>query len=271
MTVTLQVLKAEASENSFAPTKAVEILSGFSFTEPTQTESLPDSTTQAKSLSPDRPVPAALAAATMESQSNLSAAARQQNLFAGPPPEQLTTPEIQASLTGDMSTFLASDETRRNYAAYRFDRHVGSSGGGPFNDAITLRGAMIPVQWPKRIEFHMVSWGSDIIVRLVKVIYDQTQLSHGSEGTIHSSISLDLTSGEQIVRLRLGKGLLTWGVEGVAFVELSTSTGQTAKIGDEDGKEVVDYHPYGGCTGLKGFHGGSGDVIDRLGPIWGFP
>ena len=64
----------------------------------------------------------------------------------------------------------------------------------------------------------MISWESDIIVRVVNVIYDKVQLLHGKAGTTHSSMTLDLVDGEYINSMKLCKGRLTWGLEGVGFV-----------------------------------------------------
>ena len=262
----LPILKKEAAENVFSPIKAAEVLSGFPFLEPAS-KATPQYPAQA-APSPDMAMKAAMAQAQQTTTAAATEIAKPSPL-AAPAPAPLCPPDIEVNLTNDMKAFLASDENRDRYAAFRFDRHTGSSGGGPFNDAPAILGVMVPVQWPKRIEFHMISWESDIIVRVVNVIYDQVQLSHGTAGITHSSMSLDLAEGEYINSMKLGKGRLTWGLEGVSFVELSTSGGQSAQIGNEVGKEIVEYHPYGGCTGLKGFHGGSGDVVDRLGPIWG--
>jgi hypothetical protein len=189
--------------------------------------------------------------------------------FAEPPPGPICTPGITAMLNKEEQDFVNSDENRRLYAKYRFDSATGHDGGGPFNDAIQLQQAMVPVAWPRRLEFRMISWGGQSILRWVQVDYDQMQLVHGSEGTAVDSMTIELAADEKVNRMRMAKGTEIWGVEGVRFVEVFTSSGQNRRLGDEGGQEVKDYYPYDGCQGLKSFFGGAGDVIDKLAPIWG--
>ena len=63
---------------------------------------------------------------------------------------------------------------------------------------------------------------------------------------------LDLANGDYINSMKLGKGRLKWGLEGVGFVKLSTSGGKVGQLGNEVGREIIDYHPLGGCVGLNG-------------------
>lgn len=210
----------------------------------------------------------AVRAAVTSSQQNTVEMSKNQALFGGAPPAPLCTPDIEATLTDDMKGFVSSEANKKTYTSFKFGRHVGSTGGGTYNDAITLQSAMVPVHWPRRIELSTIWWQDHEIVRFIRIMYDQTQLTHGTDGTTRSSASLDLAEDERIVKIKMVKGNRTWDLDGVAYLELSTSAGQTVKIGAENGTEMVEQTPYDGCVGLKGFYGGNGDVIDRIAPIW---
>ncbi|RWA14486.1 hypothetical protein EKO27_g555 [Xylaria grammica] len=189
--------------------------------------------------------------------------------FAPLPPANITTPGLAAEMSPADREWVNDDENKRAYAEFRFDRHTGSDSGGRFNDAIELKKPMVPVTWPQRIEIRMLSWGGHNIARSVDVVYDQLRLSHGSEGTVIDSLIVHLVPGEKINRIRLGAGPETWGVKGVAFAEIYTTSGQVCRIGDEDGHHITDYYPFDGADGFKGWWGSAGDVIDQLAPIWG--
>jgi hypothetical protein len=189
--------------------------------------------------------------------------------FAPPPPAPITTAGLAAEMSPADQAWVNDDANKRTYAQFRFDRHTGSDGGGPFNDAIELVKPIVPVTWPQRLEFRMISWGGHNIVRFVEVAYDQLQLRHGSEGAVADALTVHLGAGEKVNRIRLGEGQETWGVEGVTFVEIHTTSGQVCRVGEENGHEITDYYPFDGAQGLKGWWGMSGDIIDKLAPIWG--
>ncbi|KAF2108743.1 hypothetical protein BDV96DRAFT_652676 [Lophiotrema nucula] len=254
-------------DNGFNPTKAVEVLSGFSFVNDPIVDKAVNPPAAAEPA-PDAALKSAMAQ-VQQSVAQTAAELPQVSPFAPPPLAALCSQEIYETLNENERAFVDLDDNKRLYANYRFDRATGHDGGGPFNDATDLQQAMIPVTWPSHIEFRMIQWGPSRILRFVQVIYDQMQLQHGSDGTVAESMSIDLAPDERISRIRLGKGHETWGVEGVAFVEVHTTSGQTRSMGNEEGIEVIDYYPPGGYAGLKGFWGGCGDVLDKLAPIWG--
>jgi hypothetical protein len=190
--------------------------------------------------------------------------------FAPPPPADICAANIVPFLSESEKAWVSSDDNKRAYSALRFDRATGHEGGGPFNDAPELMQPVTPVTWPQRLEFKMISWGGHNILRHVQVAYDQLLLDHGSDGLEADSLTVVLAAGEKVNRIRMGKGTETWGVEGVAFVEIYTTAGQVRSLGHEsDGHDVIDYYPYDGTEGLKGWWGCSGDAIDKLAPIWG--
>jgi hypothetical protein len=128
---------------------------------------------------------------------------------------------------------------------------------------------MVPVRWPKRVEVNMVHWGHRPIVGWYKMNYEQMALSHGNDrGTAIETLALNLADGEYINKVRMCKGDLVWGVEGIMFMEVTTSMGRVEKCGSES-DDVVEAVGPSGFPGLKGFFGCSGDVVDRMGAIWG--
>lgn len=128
---------------------------------------------------------------------------------------------------------------------------------------------MVPVAWPNRIEINMVHWSNGPIIGWYKINYEQMGLSHGNDrGTAVETLSLNLGEGEYVTKVRMCKGGLVWGVEGIVFVEIHTSTGRVERCGSEGGEVVEEVGP-SGFPGLKGFFGCQGDVVDRMGAIWG--
>lgn len=191
-----------------------------------------------------------------------------------PPAPPICTEGLALQMSPTEQAFVNSDENRRRYAAFRFDRATGHDGGGPFNDAVALvnSGKDLAALWPKTIEFQMIQWSTQRIVRRVEVDYYEIQLEHGGNvGSAADSLTIYLAPDERINRMKLGKGDEIWAVEGVAYVEVWTTAGQNLRIGDPTGREVIDYYPYDGAVGLKAFWGCQGDVIDKLAPIWGKP
>ncbi|KAK3312104.1 hypothetical protein B0H66DRAFT_538394 [Apodospora peruviana] len=180
-------------------------------------------------------------------------------------------PGIRQHLGDPEKLFANSTDHKSLYAGYRFDRQIGSSqyldGATTFNDAVTLGPtATLPpaYPWPRRFEFHMRRY-----LHQVRTFYDHTSLSHGSNGAWTDKLVVELAAGEVINRLRLGQRR-NGGYESVTFVEVYTSAGQVKHVGNAPYDDaVIDYYPYGGATGLKGFWGYEGVLVDKLGPIWG--
>ncbi len=202
-------------------------------------------------------------------------AAKAEDVAAKAPPAPSAAPicadHIIPHLNAAEQAFVNSDDNRRRYANFRFDQPTGHDGGGPFNDAVTLfekQSATGEALWPKVIEIQMIQWSTQRIVRRVEVDYYQLQLEHGSVGTVADSLTIYLAPDERINRMRMGKGDEIWAAEGVAYLEVWTTAGQNLRIGDSTGRELIDYYPYDGCVGLKGFWGCQGDVLDKLAPIW---
>ncbi|KAF5602070.1 uncharacterized protein FSUBG_7905 [Fusarium subglutinans] len=186
------------------------------------------------------------------------------------PAADICSDSIKEHLIEQELAFVDDEDNKRKYSQYRFDRSVGKPTGGFFVDAIVLEKAMFPVSWPESIEIRLRVWGNGK-VKLVRTMYQQTHQTHGTNsGETQTSMILDLEEGEVVNLVKLGKGNAHGGMTGVGFVELQTSKSRKASVGSEElCDEVIECAPYDGCTGLKGFWGGKGDLIDRLGPIWG--
>ncbi|KLP16646.1 Uncharacterized protein LW94_7661 [Fusarium fujikuroi] len=186
------------------------------------------------------------------------------------PAPEICSGSIKEHLIQQERAFVDSEDNKRKYSKYRFDRSVGNPSGGFFVDAVVLEKAMLPVSWPERIEISLRKWGNGKVKR-VRTMYEQTHQTHGTDtGETQDSIFIDLEAGEVVNRVKLGKGNFSGGMSGVGFIELHTSKNRQRSIGSAElCDEVIDCVPYDGCTGLKGFWGGKGDLIDRLGAIWG--
>ncbi|KAF8431714.1 hypothetical protein BGX38DRAFT_1228095 [Terfezia claveryi] len=53
------------------------------------------------------------------------------------------------------------------------------------------------------------------------------------------------------------------------YVEVKTSQGRVKSAGDALGHHIIEGTPPTGFLGFKGFYGFHGDVVDRMGAIWG--
>lgn len=98
------------------------------------------------------------------------------------------------------------------------------------------------------------------------------QLEHGFKHPAYHKgrgMIVELEPGEKISGIRMANGSERGGVEGVYFIEIFTTRGQTRRWGAETPAMVTEYYPYDGCEGLKGFFGGVGEVVDKLATIWG--
>lgn len=257
----------------------IAVLGGFSFINDPITENPAIGGAPTTTAPPSAPAPAP--AAPLESAiktaiekiqdhtTDLSKDLQENHAFAQSPPANITTPGLALEMSASDQAWVNDDANKRTYAEFRFDRHTGSGGGGFFNDAMELKKPITPPTWPQRLEIRMLSWGGHNIVRNVEVVYDNLRLWHGSEGAVVESVTVRLAPGEKVNRIRMGQGQETWGVEGVAFVELYTTSGQVCRVGDEEGHRITDYYPFDGADGFKGWWGSCGDVVDKLAPIWG--
>ncbi|KAK6335581.1 hypothetical protein TWF696_002349 [Orbilia brochopaga] len=183
----------------------------------------------------------------------------------------LCTEGIFNLLSQEEKEFVGSDYNKLLYSTFRFGSATGCYGGESFNDAPSLLGVHnIAINWPRRIEINALDSVFSKIVISVRLVYYQLELVHGSEGLMTKNLVLDLEQDERINRIRMGKGSSVEGLKGIEFVEVFTSLGRCAKVGNENGTLVVEEHsPYDGRTGLKGFFGMTGAVLHSLGPIWG--
>ncbi|KAJ4243311.1 hypothetical protein NW762_014836 [Fusarium torreyae] len=252
------LIDAPLSDTKLTEKETVAVINGFSDNDPTQGIIEPPSSASDKMKD------------TMKSvQEEVDAHKKEVEQMA--PPAEICSEDIKKHLVEEELAFVSADDNKRAYSQYRFDRSVGNPGAGFFVDAVTLEKTMVPVEWPQSIELSLRTWGDYGKIRKVRTSYERTTQTHGTDqGPLQDSLIVPLSSGEVINRIRLGKGDNVVGVFGVGFVELHTSKGDKRTIGDEKiCTEVIDCRPYDGCTGLKGFWGGKGDIIDRLGPIWG--
>ncbi|KAK4184695.1 hypothetical protein QBC35DRAFT_505299 [Podospora australis] len=193
------------------------------------------------------------------------------------PAKDLATPGILSTLDKNEIDWISEPKNKVKYAEFRFEWHVvdkEKSGGSYFNDAVKIKEAILPVQWPKQLMFQMVKRGNACdIVRLVQVDYDQLHMSHGSRPKSSSEqlTVVDLAEDEKVNEIYIGKGPDSSSPAGIAFIEIRTSAGQVQRVGSREAAvdPITRYRPYGGTTGLKGWWGRSGDVIDKIAPIWG--
>jgi len=187
--------------------------------------------------------------------------------------DPLCTPEVEAAMSEHDRAFVTSSENKLKFQSYRFGMICGSAGGNPFNDAVELQTALVPVTWPKRIEIDLIKyWTVEYpIVGCYKVYYDQFTLVRGGNigiGTVVQTLSMDMSYRELITRVKLVKNSKE-GFEGVIYVEFCTNQGRWGRVGNLQGSHIIEEQPPAGFLGLKGFYGGQAFVIDRMGAIWG--
>lgn len=207
--------------------------------------------------------------------SNTAASMSSQTVIAS----ALCTSDVEAHLSNTERAFMNSMDNKRRFAAYRFDIPCGAPGvsflSAAFNDAETLACSRVPDTFPKRLEINMVYWGweeSELIVGRIEIVYDQmqpAQIIHGRrQGNALQTLALDFNRGEYVIRVRMAKGIMDLGEKGLSFIEVTTNQGRMEMVGREAG-EIMDTIVPVGMTGLKGFYGRQGGVVDRLGVIWG--
>ncbi|KAK3984473.1 hypothetical protein QBC44DRAFT_388282 [Cladorrhinum sp. PSN332] len=266
----LPVLRASYENSKWTPAQAADMLKQFSFVASAAPKSVPavvgtpTSTSSGQSDNLDSNIRHSMSSIR---DSVAKAAAAEQALLPAP-----CDSEVEALLSDEEKANILSTFGRQKYGSkFRFGKPVAKHGGGFFCDAHELSSSMIPVGYPTRVEINMVRWGESRIVGWVVTTYDQMVLTRGNDrGASLGSIALDFQPGEHIVKVRLAKGDLVWGVEGIAFIEVTTSAGRVQALGSFQGREIVQSSAGGDkFPGLKGWFGSSGDVVDRLGPIWG--
>jgi len=186
----------------------------------------------------------------------------------------LCTPAVEAMMRPHERTFVTSRENMFKFRSYRFDMPCGTATGHHFNDAADLQIAIIPVTWPTRIEINLDQGWEDWkypIVGWYKVCYGEVTLERGDKRTPIQTLSMELSPGEFITKVKLAAGsyIGKWGVSGLRYVEVETSQGRVKSVGDAHGQQIIEETPPTGFLGLKGFYGGYGAVVDRMGAIWG--
>lgn len=201
-----------------------------------------------------------------------------------PPPREneplptLILPDVESHLNSSERAFMTSDQNRRKYHEFRFDQPQGDlKEDMNFNDSVQLLEAAVPVTWPKRLQLRFFKRDDTATLGLVELSYEQMRLTHGtaSDDHDHSDLLMDFEGDERIIEMEMAKGMAKGDhkesdVEGIVFVQVTTSKGQAKSIGDKAG--AGDSHSYKlpeGCKGLKGFYGCAGDIVDRIGLIWG--
>ncbi|KAF5588625.1 hypothetical protein FPANT_6543, partial [Fusarium pseudoanthophilum] len=242
--------------NKLTALETADVISGFYNNDPTHNTAEPE-------------IPASLGSKMNDSMKTVQDATKEKEkeIEKETPVVEICSASIKASLTQQERAFVDSEFNKRKYSQYRFGDLVGVPGGGFFVDTLFLEQAIEHVSWPDRIEILLQDL-NDSRVYAVRVTYQQTQESHGKNmGETVDSTFIDLEEGEVVNEVTLGRRDTT----GVAFIRLRTSKNSETRIGTlKDCVEVTKCVPYDGCTGLKGFWGGSGDLVDRLGPIWAF-
>jgi hypothetical protein len=146
---------------------------------------------------------------------------------------------------------------------------VGGPGGGPFTDEEKLQNSIAPIAWPKRIEITFVFWAGRILIGWIKTVNEQMVMAHGNDRNLpFATLTLDLVNDDYVNKVRLAKRMMIGGFEGISFIELTTSQGRVFTFGIAL-QGAVEFTPPSHYLGLKGFHGGCAEVVDRLGVIWG--
>lgn len=194
--------------------------------------------------------------------------------FAPPPPPILYNDVVKAFLNGPEKTMLDGEEIRRSWSAYRFDIPAGDPHEGDeskrFVDCRQLMETSVPTSWPTRIEVMMVDWRMpNQVIGSIRVSYSNVQLYHGTEkGTPAGTLTIDLIGGKKVIAVNMCTGPAVWGTHGVSWIEFGLSDGTSKAIGTQHGTPIRTAIHWG-MTGMKGFFGRSGDIIDRIGVIWG--
>ena len=178
----------------------------------------------------------------------------------------LCTPAVEAAMRPNEREFVTTPKNKSEFRFYRFDMPCGSDSGNPFNNARELQTAS--GTWPKRIQINFVQYvaGKYPIVGRYKLYYNQLTLQHGKSDRLVQTLSMDLPKGEYITKLKLATES---NVLGLIYLEIETNQGRVQSIGDAHGHHIIEMVPPTGFLGLKGFYGCYGDVMDRMGAIWG--
>ncbi|KAF5664050.1 hypothetical protein FDENT_12978 [Fusarium denticulatum] len=248
------LVQSTMADNKLTASETAHIISGFCSHDPIQDTAEPET-------------PASLGNKMNDSMKTVQDAIKEKEkeVEKNAPVVEICSASIKASLTQQERAFVDSEFNKRKYSQYRFGDLVGVPGGRFFVDTLFLEKAIVSVSWPDRIELLLQDL-NDSRVYAVRMTYQETQESHGKNmGETVDSTFIDLEEGEVVNQVTLGRRDTT----GVAFIRLCTSKNRETRIGTlKDCVEVMKCVPYDGCTGLKGFWGGAGDLVDRLGPIW---
>jgi hypothetical protein len=178
------------------------------------------------------------------------------------------------------------DEHQTKYEKkYRFDHVFGTlpGGGNVFADTDALEETSLTVAWPTKLECTFVNYRGLECLGSVSLYYPsnalERKLDHNyadGEKKELDKMTLHMVAGEKICKFIVGTlktpvNVTQVGpVKGVSFLGVETTAGQFASVGKMSRAE--DYMvctPTEGFTGLKGFWGGRGVIVDRLGAIWG--
>jgi hypothetical protein len=199
----------------------------------------------------------------------------------------LLAPDLLKYLNSDEQKYITSKEHDANFKAeYRFDRVFGTlpGRGGFFADTDELEKTSEKATWPTKFECTYVKWRSLECVGDVSLAYSQARLEQkyvisDPDKKKLDNISLTLAVDERICKVIIGTsdqgikvsvGKTRNAVTGVVFLGVETTNGQFQSVGKTSrAKEYSVCTPPKGFTGLKGFWGERGVIVDRLGAIWG--
>lgn len=183
----------------------------------------------------------------------------------------LCTPAVEAEMCADELEFVSSSRNKSEFRSYRFDMPCGSATGLYFNDATELQTAS--EAWPTRIDINFINWGPREypIVGWYCIRVGQVTLLRGKQaGPVIQTLSMDLSQGEFITKVKLAEeNSCKEGVPWIMYVEVETSQGRVNSAGHALGHHIIEGTPPAGFLGLKGFYGRHGEVVDRMGAIWG--
>ncbi|KAJ7616090.1 hypothetical protein FB45DRAFT_1107156 [Roridomyces roridus] len=188
------------------------------------------------------------------------------------PPAELCTPGVKPTLMNEELAFVSDLANRTKYQAYRFDMRGGNlTHRLDYNDVLQLEETLTPAGWPKRFEVRFASWSPNNVVESAVTLYDNLRLFHGHEARpTREKLEIDLAPGEVINKVKIGTSKEGWGATGVSYFEVWTSKGQNVKAGSaEVSIAFVECEPPVGFKGLKGLYGSEGEILDRIGVIWG--
>jgi hypothetical protein len=182
------------------------------------------------------------------------------------------------------TAWLLNPDNIKRYAAYRFDGQPGGGGGTAFNDAESLQQKSPPVPsaaWPNKIvlERKPIAGGqNEFLLTGIGVYYEAATLLHNLKNDFKADdpniTQTTLAANDRVTKMVVGIGVRgDLPLAAVEYLELEIHRGDgkvtLVTIGVRGTKQTFEYKPFDGMKGLKGFWGGAGFHIDRLGAIWG--